>query len=557
MKKYAKLIEEYLQNRFEDMRFHFTRPPSIELGDLSLPCFALAKKFKTNSMDIANELKEVFDTFSYIDQAVAKGGYVNFYFNRSQVIEDTLVEINLKKEQYGSNLSGIGKTALIEHTSINPNASPHVGRARNALIGDVLVRLMTFEGYNVDTHYFVNDVGKQIAMLVYATRNQEEITFEELLQLYVNINEEVKHNPQIEEELFVLLYAFENGDESVRKAFRNIVDICIKGQVGLFNDLGITYDTFQYESDYIFNDTLKELLEQLRGTGKLEEDEQDRLVLNQEEYNLPTKAPYLVLSRKDKTSLYPLRDIAYSVDKAKTNSDVNMLILGEDQKLYHQQVSAALDILGYKAPTSVHYSFVLLTDGKMATREGKVVLLEDFMASAVEKALEYMKENGREMDVARAKKIAYGAVKYAILKTANNKNVIFDLEKALSFEGNTGPYLQYSIARIHSILDKCDFQEDVIIDYSLLDQDVAYELVLEIQYFHEVVEKALTDTSPHIIANYVYGLTKKFSAFYHQFSIIHAESEELKFARLALIKAVKQVSINALYLLGIDYVEYM
>jgi len=264
-----------------------------------------------------------------------------------------------------------------------------------------------------------------------------------------------------------------------------------------------------------------------------------------------------VLSRKDKTSLYPLRDIAYSVDKAKANRDVNMVILGEDQKLYHQQVSAALDILGYKAPISVHYSFVLLTDGKMATREGKVVLLEDFMAGAVEKALEYMKENGRETDVTRAKTIAYGAVKYAMLKTANNKNVIFDLEKALSFEGNTGPYLQYSIARIHSILDKCDFAKDIDIDYSLLDDDVTYELVLEMERFHEVVEKALSDTSPHIIANYVYGLTKLFSAFYHQFSIIHAESEATKNARLALIKAVKQVSINALHLLGIDYVEYM
>ncbi len=441
-------------------------------------------------MIIANELKEVFETFPYITQVVAKGGYVNFYFDRSQVIEDILLEVALKKDGYGSNLSGVGKTALIEHTSINPNASPHVGRARNALIGDVLVRLMTFEGYDVDTHYFVNDVGKQIAMLVYATRDLEEITFKELLQLYVNINEEIKHDPQIENAIFALLYAFENGDKSVREAFKNIVDICIKGQVALFNDLGINYDTFQYESDYIFNDTLNEILDQLKDAGKLEEDEQNRLVLNQEEYNLPIKAPYLVLSRKDKTSLYPLRDIAYSVDKAKANRDVNMVILGEDQKLYHQQVSAALDILGYKAPTSVHYSFVLLTDGKMATREGKVVLLEDFMAGAVEKALEYMKDNGRETDVTRAKTIAYGAVKYAMLKTANNKNVIFDLEKALSFEGNTGPYLQYSIARIHSILDKCDFAKDIDIDYSLLDDDVTYELVLEMERFHEVVEKS-------------------------------------------------------------------
>ncbi|QUI23576.1 arginine--tRNA ligase [Vallitalea pronyensis] len=557
MRTYTQLIDACLQEPFDKMVCHFTRPPSLALGDLSLPCFPLAKKLKKSPMDIAHELKDAFHSLSFIEQVVAKDGYLNFYFKRRQVIQDTLLEIKHKKHQYGSNESGIGKTALIEHTSINPNASPHVGRARNALIGDVLKRLMTFEGYKVNTHYFVNDVGKQIAMLVYATQHEEKVTFKELLQHYVRMHEAMKDNPQIEEEIFKLLYAFENGDVSVRKSFQNIVDICIKGQVGLFKDLSINYDTFQYESAYIFNGALQEVLKQLKTTGNLEEDEEGRLVLNLEAYNIPTKAPYLVLSRKDKTSLYPLRDIAYSMHKAKTNTHVNMIVLGEDQKSYHQQVSAALDLLGYTAPTPVHYSFVLLKDGKMATREGKVVLLEDFMSLAIEKSMAYMKENNREVDVTTAKTIAYGAVKYAILKTANHKNVTFDLEKALSFEGNTGPYLQYSIARIHSILDKCQFQEDEQIDYGLLEEDLVYDLILDLLFFNDVVAKALKDASPHIIANYVYGLTKKFSTFYHQCSIIHAKSKALQSARLALIKGVIQVSINALHLLGINVVKSM
>lgn len=557
MKTYIQAIEGYLQKRYEHTSLHFTKPPSIALGDVSLPCFPLARVLKKSPEMIANDLKKELVRFDFIEKIDVKGGYLNIFFNREQVVESTLQNILSQKNNYGSNMAGKGKTALIEHTSINPNASPHIGRARNALIGDVLVRLMRFEGYTVDTHYFVNDVGKQIAMLVYAIRKQGKVSFKALLQLYVEINEELKEHPEIEEEVFQLLYAYEQGDEEVRTAFAHVVDICINGQVALFNDLGITYDTFQYESDYIFNHTLQEIIEKLRETGQLEEDEKGRLVLNQEVYNLPIKSPYLVLSRKDKTSLYPLRDIAYTMDKARADKDINVIVLGEDQKLYHQQVSAALDLLGYEAPKSVHYSFVLLTDGKMATREGRVVLLEDFMDKAVEKAKTYMQVSHREVNHEEAKKIAYGAVKFAMLRVANNKNVVFDLDKALSFEGSTGPYLQYSIARINSILKKCDFDATDPIDYSLLSDDESYHILLEMEAFHEIVEKTLTEASPNILANYIYHLTKKFSSYYHKYSILYAESEQLKQARLALIQGVKQVISNGLYLLGIDCVEQM
>ena len=214
---------------------------------------------------------------------------------------------------------------------------------------------------------------------------KDHVSFKDLLDLYIEINNELKENPELENDVFSLLYKLENGDQEIRLQFRDLVNICINGQTSILRALGIEYDAFDYESDYLFNHRLNEILEALKNTNDLEEDSEGRFVLNQSNYNLPMKAPYLVLTRKDKTSLYPLRDIAYTIDKVKKNHDINIIVLGEDQKLYFKQIAAALDLLGLTPPEVVHYSFVLLAEGKMATRNGTVVLLEDFMEEAYEK----------------------------------------------------------------------------------------------------------------------------------------------------------------------------
>lgn len=409
----------------------------------------------------------------------------------------------------------------------------------------------------VDVHYFVNDIGKQIAMLLLGALKKENVTFKDLLNLYIEMNNQLKENPALENDIFSLLYQLENGDEKVRKQFRNLVNICIEGQTGILKELNIKYDSFDYESDYLFSERLNDILGELKETGELEEDVEGRFVLNQSKYNLPMKAPYLVLTRKDKTSLYPLRDIAYTIDKVKKNPDRNIIVLGEDQKLYFKQIAAVLDLLGFEAPEAVHYSFVLLAEGKMATRNGTVVLLEDFMKDAYQKSKDEIQKRRNTVDEVTAKAIAYGAVKYSILKTSNDKNVTFDLENALSFEGDSGPYLQYSLARIFSILKNCQNINITNPDFSLLDQNEELELVLEISRMHEVIGLAAKTLSPHVIANYLYGLTQKFSRFYHKHSIINASSEGIKIARINLIMAVKQVILNCFDILGIEYVETM
>jgi arginyl-tRNA synthetase len=468
MKKYEEILRGVLNSRLDTSEIItgvlnsklitseilLELPKDPLLGDLAFPCFSLAKQLKKSPAIIANELKELFGEVDFLEKIEVSGGYLNFFIKKSVLIEDTIAEIIDKKTTYGSSMTGAKKKALIEHTSINPNASPHVGRSRNALIGDSLSRLLKFEGYEVEVQYFVNDIGKQISMLLFAAKDKSDIEFKDLLNIYVDINKRVEEDPELEKEIFALLYKLENGDAEVKEGFRKIVDICIKGQSAIFHELGIKYDVFKYESDYIWSGRTSQLLEELLKTGKLEEDSEGRYVLNLEEYNLPLKAPYLVLTRQDKTTLYPIRDIAYSIDKANSGASRNIVVLGEDQKVYHKEVSAALDLLGYQAPVSVHYSFVLLPDGKMATRKGKVVLLEDLMEESLAVIEKGMKERNENYNENSAKAIAYGAIKYAFLKIGNDRNVTFDWEQALSFEGDSGPYLHYCYARINSILTK-------------------------------------------------------------------------------------------------------
>lgn len=556
MEKYKRKLVKLIKEEVNSEEVIISTPPNSNLGDLSIPCFAFSKILKKSPVEIANNLKEKINE-DFIEKIDVAGGYLNIFLKKSIVIKDVIEEVRLKKDKFGSSRGGNGRRALIEHTSINPNASPHIGRARNAMIGDVIVRLLKFEEYDVNVNYFVNDVGKQIAMLVLGAKDKENITFNNLLDIYIDINKKVEENNELEKEVFELLYKFENGDEEVREYFRKVVDICINGQTKILEKMGIKFDTFKFESDYIFSNTTDKILNELKNTGKLFEDEDGRYVLNQEGYNLPMKAPFLVLTRKDKTSLYPLRDIAYTIDKINENSENNIIVLGEDQKLYFKQISAVMDLLGYKSPASVHYSFVLLSEGKMSTRKGNLVLLEDLMTEAKAKVISHMEDNNKKIDDNIASKVAYGAIKYAILKVNNEKNVTFDWESALSFEGDSGPYLQYSLARISSIFNRYEDKLPESIDYNVLKEDIEYEIIKEISQFPIIVNKALSEYSPNIIANYVYSLTKKFSCFYHECPVLKTNNKELTEARLILIKCIKQVIKNSLYLLGIDAVDYM
>lgn len=537
-------------------------PPDPEFGDYAFPCFSLAKVMKKSPNDIAYEISRKLPKAAMIDKIEAKGPYINFFLNKSDLAKDTLHEIHKKKERYGFSSKGKGKKVLMEHTSINPNASPHVGRARNALIGDSITRLLRLNSYNVETHYFVNDVGKQIAMLILGT-GDKKVGFKDLLDVYIKVNQKLEKNKGMEKEVFGLLHKLEQGDKETKKKFKDIVDVCIKGQVEIFSDLNINYDKFDYESDYLWSKETSNVLKKLESTKKLFVDDEKRKVLDQKEFNLAMKSPVLVLTRADGTSLYPLRDIAYTIDKIKKGYDRNIIVLGEDQKLYFQQIKAALQLLGYKAPEVVHYSFVLLRTGKMSTRKGNLVLLEDFMEEAVKKAREEIKKRNKGLKHDEleklAKMIGYGAIKYSILRVSPEKNVIFDWESALSFEGESAPYIQYAHARICSIFKKYGkkaAKDADKADLSCLVEPSELELIRQLAEFPAAVEKSAEHLQPHLIANYIYCLSRSFNEFYHSCQILKAE-EYIKEARLFLISCVSQVLENGLSILGIDAPEHM
>ncbi len=533
----------------------FLEMPANDHGDVSLPCFKFSKEMHLSPVAIAEQFKDGLS-----DPNIAKiesvGGFLNFTFAPEFVAKQMLDNLVYTQEQISATSGMAGKTVLIEHTSINPNASPHIGRARNALIADSLVRIFRFLGWKTDTHYFVNDVGKQIAMLVYATKDKPNVTFDELLQIYIDINEQAKENPQIEAEVFAYLNKFENGDSKVIAEFNRIVSTCIKGQTAIFNELGITWNHFDYESRYIHEHITDKVLAELKTKPQLFEDENGRLVIDQHGEKIGIDDPMLVVTRQDKTSLYALRDICYSLDKARQHADRNILVLGEDQKVYFQQISAVMRLLGEEPAEVVHYSFVLLPDGKMSTRKGTVVLLSDFMREIVSKADEIIKEKRGISDINKAKIVGYGALKYSILKSSPEKNVLFDWNNALNFNGDSSLYSQYNYARIQSILSKadCDFSS---VNFALLTQPTELALIKQLYNFESILYATYRNLNPSMLTNYLFSLTTKFSQFYSAESILNVDDVELKKARLSLIEKTATVIKNCLNLLGIDTVNQL
>lgn len=556
LKQYIK--DEILKTGIQLNNVDVVRPPKEEMGDFAVPCFTINIDNIKNPHEKANFIKEKLSVNKNIIADVQViGPYLNFTINRDFLATETLNAIKDAGEHYGSSNIGKGKDLLIEHTSINPNASPHIGRSRNSIIGDFLVRLYKFEGYNVEANYFINDIGKQISMLLVGVEklgNIDNISFNDMLKLYIEINEISKTDKRVEEKIFYYLHELENGNEEVRNKFKRIIDICVQGQQEIFKKMDIKWDRFTHESDFVFGNDIKNILDSLRKTGRLHDDENGRLYVDLSGYNIPTKSPVLVLTREDKTSLYPLRDIAYTISKMKRNSENNIIVLGEDQEVYMQQIAATLDILGYSAPKLVSYDFVLLNGDKMATREGKVVLLEDFIERAKEKIAESFKEKGSILTEEEISDLAASCIKYNMLNINRKKTVNFNLESATDFQGNSAIYLLYNYARINSILEKAscvDFDGKIY----KFKEELEISLINSLYDFPEIVDNSLNTQESVVVTNYLYDVTQKFSRYYQKVSILNETDEIALKSKIALLKATKTVLSNGMKILGVNPVR--
>ncbi len=531
-------------------------PPKENMGDFSVPCFELRNEDLKNPNEVANYIKDNFDkNIEIIDSIDVIGPYANFNINYDILSKDIINEIEAKQEKYGSLNQGKGEALLIEHTSINPNAEPHMGRCRNSFIGDFMSNLYEFTGYDVTRHYFVNDLGKKIALLVlgvekYGVKSND---FSDILDVYVKISKDAKEDESIEQKAFDYLEIVESGNKEMIEKFKSITDMCVEGQMKIFSLLNISFDVFTHESDYVYNNSLEEIIDILKEKGKFKIDELGRGYVDLTGYDIPTKEPVLVLTRSNGTYLYPMKDIAYSIYKIKLNDKHNFVVLGEDQEVYMKQITAVLDILGYKAPELISYGYVLLNGNKMSTSGGVSVLVTDFIKTINEALLTQFNERNIVVDERTLSVLMNASIKYAMLNVSKHKIVDFNIDNATSFKGESGIYILYSIVRINSILKKNSINSNII----KLNNDMEFKIIKDLYSFPEVINSLLTSNEPQELTKYIFNLTQKFSSYYESVNISNEENDDVKSSRLRLLICIKQVLTNGLKVLGIDTIEKM
>lgn len=553
MKEYIKKhILEIL--KVDEDKIKIEIPPKDNMGDYSIQCANLRNEEYSNPIEIANIIREKFNdeenNFSLIK---VMGPYINFYLNyekfNAEVIKD--IEIN---DHYGSLNQGNNEALLIEHTSINPNAEPHIGRCRNSLIGDFMSNLYGFTGYEVERHYFINDIGKKIALLVIGIEEYglKDGNFSSILDTYVKISNRAKEDESIDQKAFYYLQQVESGNTEMVQKFKEITDICVERQLQIFDTLDIHFDVFTHESDFVYNNYLDNILKRLDKTGRLHEDELGRLYVDLSGYDIPTREPVLVLTRSNKTSLYPMRDIAYTIHKIELNPKNNFIVLGEDQEVYMKQISAVLDILGYKAPKLISYSYVLLDGDKMSTSAGTVVLVTDFMKAVKNTLINEFNKRNSEISVDKLNILVNACIKFTMLNVSKNKIVNFNLENATSFVGESGMYILYSLVRINSILKNNNIELTEEIKFN---NEIENKLVKELSLFPEVIDELLTSNEPAHLTKYIFGIAGLFSKFYEQVNISNEVDVVLKSSRIRLLKSTAKVLTNALSILGIKTID--
>ena len=540
----------------------FAPPPNLALGDTALRTFEAARKLKTPPPALATQIAEQITFGPEVETVTTSGPYVNFKLRRDVFGREIIADVLAKGDRFGSRESGAGKRVVIEHTSINPNASPHVGRARNAMIGDSVVRLLRFEAYDVEVHYYVNDIGRQIGLLVLACDDPESMAFDDMLDIYQKANARAEAEPEFAAQGYELLARIEQGDEEVRRKFRAVTDLCLKGQVAVLARLGIAYDCFDHESDYVKDPRLDPVLDALREKEALFEDKEKRISVDLAKLGHPyEEGRYIALLRSNGSSMYACRDLAYTIAKGERGADANLIVLGEDHRLHMQQLSLILEAAGNAAPEPIYYSYIMLKEGKMSTREGKVVLLSEFLDEAASRAADKVEEQCRDLDAderkAIAEKVAVAAVRFAILRVGSNKNVVFDWETSLSFSGDTGPYVQYSCARISSILRKFGTMPAGVSEEFPVETDQEWALLTKLSAFGETVASATRQRTCAPVAQFALDTARLFTSFYHECPVLDAPTEAHKIARAQLCAATRQVLTNALHLLGIEALERM
>ena len=516
--------------------------------------FTLAKQKKQSPFLIAKDLAAELVTDPVLKGITieAKGPYINFIFGREYISEAVKEAV---KPGYGS-LTKKETRIVLEHTSANPNGPLHVGHIRNSIIGDTLARVFRKAGYGLEVQYYVNDMGRQIAIVVWGFENLDstpvagEKEDAHIARVYIAANQEIERDPAITQQVNILMQLVENGDPPTVKKFRREVSRCLDGFRVTMKDLNVTHDRFVWESDFIRNGYTDRIIAKLRKLPQARDEE--TLALDLEEFGFSNK---YVIRRSDGTSVYAARDLAYHAWKA-ANFDRIIDVLGADHKLIASQLQCTMKLLGEKAPEIVHFEFVSLPEGSMSTRAGKFVSADDLILEIRKRAFDEVTirrpELDEEMRKSIAKSVGLAAIRYDIVKVTPEKSTVFDWKEALDFERQSGPYIQYAHARACSILEKAGtFTECYDLE---TDQEIA--LAKQIAKFPSVIEKIIAELHPHILATYSRELADTFNTFYHYEQVLKSEGK-IRDRRLTLVRAVQNTLKEALETLGIDAISTM
>jgi arginyl-tRNA synthetase len=558
-----KVIAKYSNN--EEIRIEI---PPEGMGDFAFPCFSLAPLLKKSPMELAKEITANIPKNKWITAVEVKGGYINFFIDPTCLTTATLQSIFDKKDSYGY-LPKKKKKVIIEHTSANPNGPLHVGRARNPIIGDTLVRIFKAAGYDVESQFYIDDMGKQVAILAWGVNNidhrhipnsENKKADHQNVGFYQTANERMESDETIAQQIGDIIKKLEHGDhktiEMIHASYAPVLD-GIKQSLLRIN---IHIDTYITESTFVFNKSVERIIKELKQTPYCHEQD-NAFYLDMEPFGVQGRNTKFFFLRNDGTTLYASRDIAYHQWKAH-RADMLVNVLGEDHKLESKQVRVALELLQTKIlPQVVFYAFVSLPGGKMSTRRGRVVYLDELIDECIERAYEEVKKRrAGELTESQMKKIAelvgIGSLRYNIIKVQPEKDIMFKWEDALNFEGNSVPFIQYAHARACSILEKTKSKEHKF-EAAILTHTSEAVLIKQLARLPLIIDDACNNCKPHIIANYLYETASAFNQFYRDCPVLSEENKVLCSSRLALVEATKIVLHTALDLLGIIAPEEM
>ena len=534
-------------------------PPKSDMGDFAFPCFRLAKVFRKAPPMIAKELEEKIEKPDFLDRIEVQGGYLNFFVDKS-LFAKQIVENYLNSDNYGGSKEGEGKTICIDYSSPNVAKNFHVGHLRTTIIGNSLNNIYKKLGYNVVRINHLGDWGTQFGKLIVAYKKWgskeaiEENGISELMNIYVKFHDEAEKDDSLNDEARAWFTKMEQGDEEALSIWKWFREISLKEFLRVYDMLGIEFDSYAGESFY--NDKMAAVIEELKEKGLITVSDGAQIV-NLEEYNMP---PCLI-TKKDGSSLYATRDISAALYRKKTYDFSKCIyVTGLEQKLHFAQWFTVINMMGYewsKDLVHVPYGLVSLKGGKLSTRKGNVIYAEDILNESIQKIRDTIAEKNPELPNKEevAHQVGIGAILFNDLYNQRIKDVTFDWEKILNFDGETGPYVQYTYARAASVLRKIG-DVPATIDYSALTDEASMTLLKEISRYSAVVKDASEKYEPSVVARFAVAVAQAFNKFYHECQI-NVEDETLKYTRANVVSITKAVLKDALGLLGISCPEQM